>query len=221
MDSQKTTHILLAIITVGMFFMIFLFMKERYFRDSDIGPVVWEETVPARPSTTPILTPVPPTPTPTSVPAPTPTPAPNAPLSGTTTTFTKGEKYTLLFETGNDVDMFYTYCYETQYQWIFSNNWQATDPCKNIPTEKKVLVAKINMSFSLKATTTEAMLSNLNNQYGVTTPSDQENFAHRTLEIPYYVGYTEDSYTLSKKYYATGYFKYVMPAMVTGVDEEY
>lgn len=202
MDSQRTSHILLVIIAVGIFFMIYLFMKERYFRDPGVQPIVWGETVPAQSSVTP-------------------TAKPNVPLSGKTNTFVKGNSYSLDLRTENLAGIKHTYCYETQYQWIFTDEMGQEDPCVGIEDRNKNIVSKINMEVRLKDTTTPAMLAALNAQYDVSDLPSTNSDGFLVFEIPYHVGYGYNSYTLAQKYFDTGYFDIVRPTMTIGMGEEY
>lgn len=145
---------------------------------------------------------------------------PNVPLSGETNTFIRGNSYNLDFRSKNEAGIKYTYCYETQYQWIFSDYFDE-DPCLGIEGKNKSLVSKINMEVRLKDTTTQQMFEDLNAQYGVIILPNPDGDDIIPLEISYQVGYDYNSYTLAQKYFSTGYFDIVRPTMTLGMGEEY
>ena len=200
MDSKRTSHILLTIIAVGIFFMIFLYMKENYFDTPRVEPVVWEETVPARPSTTPTPAPIPvPTPTPTPV----PTTASNIPLIAR-------QNYYVAFGSGSTSQ--FKYCGERelyagddvspiQYYYFLSASYDCADM---EPAADDTLYSPRNMfRVTLKSTTSEAEIKTLNEQYSVSTMS--KNGSRYTMTInsnrnPYNV------YALAKIYFDSGLF---------------
>lgn len=145
----------------------------------------------------------------------------NIPLSGNTGTFVKGESYSLDLRTVDLAGIRHTYCYETQYQWVFTDEMGQDDPCMGIEGRYKSLVSKINMEVRLKASTTQQMFNNLNTEYGVTLRPNPDGDDILPLEIPYQVGYAYNSYTLAQKYFDTGYFEFVRPTMTIGMGEEY
>jgi hypothetical protein len=215
MDSQKTTHILLAIIAVGIFFMIFIFMKERYFTRPQAQSVVWEETVPAKPWTTQPVTPTPIPVTPTPNPTPTPVIQQNISL-------VVGQNYLTEFGYVDEHTKSYKYCGAEQTNFgnytgtglVFVSMGQSCNIPNHDP-ERIVISPKV---FYLKMENTEAnrtILNNLNKQYGVTILNNVSSTGLYTLQISSTA--TLNAYTLSKIYYDSGIFEYVGPdALVSG-----
>lgn len=206
MDSQRTTHILLVIIAVGMFFMIFLFMKERYFTRPQIEPVVWEETVPARPWTTPTpnptVNPVVPTPTPN----PTPTPAPTT----QNISLVEGQSYFVEFTNATENHYPMKYCGPVQtsgpgypldvYDIFVPAN--ATSCNNNQFGAVGAYTDKIYVK--LKSGISKTKLEQLNNQYEVVIVEENQYLAGSyVLKIN---NLNLNSYTVAKKYFDTGYF---------------
>ena len=200
MDSHRTSHILLAIIAVGIFFLIFLFMKERYFTESRPEPIVWEETVPARPSTTTMPKPAP-APTPTPNPAPTPLPAQqNIPL-------VIGNNYNIAF--GVDV-VAYKYCGEKMSDFgedvaTFAYYYlvPVSNGCDDNLGPEGLNLAKGIFVAEAKPTTTQAQVTALNIKYNLKQLSNNNG--------TYYLGIKDTSnsynaYTLAKIYFDSGLF---------------
>lgn len=204
MDSQKTTHILLTIIAVGIFFMIFLFMKERYFTRTEIEPVVWEETIPAKPWTTqnPPTNPVKPTPAPNSTPVPTPVTQQNVSLVAE-------QNYKTSFGFQNTVS--YKFCGERSlvtddvspvpYYYFLPTAYSCSDM---EPGGQTVLYMSTTMfRATLKATTTEAQINALEENYGVTNTAKRDNrytFMLGGHDNPY------NSYSMTKIFFDSGLF---------------
>jgi hypothetical protein len=145
----------------------------------------------------------------------------NVPLSGETNTFIRGNLYSLDFRSKDFAGIMYMYCYETQYQWVFTDSFEEENVCAGIEGKDKSLFNKINMEARLKESTTKDMFNKLNAEYGVTVTQDTNSYGLVTMEIPYQVGYEYNSYTLAKKYFDTGYFDIVRPTMTVGIGEEY
>ncbi len=146
---------------------------------------------------------------------------PSVPLSGETTTFEKGKSYNLDFRTENLAGFRSTYCYETQYHWVFTDEMGEENPCTGLEGRNKLLVSKINMQVRLKEKTTQDMFNILNIEHGVTVLAGTNSDNIIPLEIPYHVGYEYNSYTLAQKYFDTGYFEFVRPTTTVGMGEEY
>ena len=203
MNSQKTTHILLTIIAVGIFFMIFLFMKERYFsapayQNVDWGqPVVLEQEEIANPVVTSI-------PKPARV-----TNTPGTPAV-TSSVFVKGQTYDLHFTVNDTVDILWTYCYENNANWVFSDHEDADTLCEDEESYLyKKPIDKKNFLVNTKQMVTEEMLTALNKKYGIEIFGTYDDPDEIELMIPKSSNY--DSYAMSKIYFDTGYFDWVTP----------
>lgn len=228
MDSQKTTHILLTIIAVGIFFMIFIFMKERYFTSPQIQPVVWEETVPAKPWTTqtvtptpsPITNPVTPTPTPTPNPAPVPNPTPTpAPTSGPTfnpngyeltlMNISIGDLVNLTHTTGSSNGLLWALCEKTtNTSWLFARyneeNCDEEQQTFRLDTKKLRVLLKTNYD--------RQDLNQLNALYGVQTTTDGfMNGGSMEYWLTISNNNNYNSIALARVYFETGYFSSVQP----------
>ncbi len=197
MDSKRTSHILLTIIAVGIFFMIFLYMKENYFDTPRREPVVWEETVPARPSTTP-----------TPTPSPTPTPTPISITQNIN--LVEGQKYAISFskdETmGSTSSLRLKYCGEEsrmgpnqkmEVQMVFTNDSCDGDILETIALSNKVFNVVLSYPGSLDK------LNELNEKYDVEI---SEVIGDRPMYVLQNSHQELNAYTLSKIYFDTGYF---------------
>lgn len=209
MDSQKTTHILLTIIAVGIFFMIFIFMKERYFTRPQIQPVVWEETVPAKPWTTPTSSPIttPPAPTPNPTPTPTPTHAPVTQNIG----LVEGQSYFTDFTNATENHYPRKYCGPHQleaephypldsYHVFVPVNATSCDPNQFGASGYYMRMLDVK----LKSGISKSKLNELNIKYGVTI--EEESTLLGGMYILKMSNINLNSYTLAKTYFDTGYF---------------
>lgn len=203
MDSQKTTHILLVIIAVGIFFIIYLFMKERYFARPQIQPVVWEETVPAKPWTNTVVTPTPnpvanPNPAPTTSPVPSPAVSvivvPDVELS-------TGDMTVVGYaEDSNQV--LYALCHQDETTWTF--NRYGMQGCG---MAAELILNKRKVSLLLKTPEDKEKMDVLNARYSITAIQKSNNMYELTIpnNSPY------NSLEISKAYFSTGYFMNIRP----------
>ena len=200
MDSKRTTHVLLTVIALGIFFMIFLYMKENYFNTPRTQPVVWEETVPAQPRTVPITTP---TPNPVINPV-TPTPVTQQNIN-----LVVGQSYPREFTTDTSIPSAkycgikeYTPPYETPRNYmIFSSG----NSC--VPGEINTFgLSLTQFDVDLKSGISLEKVNELNQKYGAVFVYPSTPQAWPTILS---VGTSNlNAYTLAKLYYDTGYFKW-------------
>lgn len=210
MNHQKTTHILLTIAVVGILFLIYLFMQERYFDKPRPEPVVWEETVPARPSTTPTLNPTP-TPTPTSTPevVPTPTTNPTVPvLTISNVEFSVGDHGVIGYAEDSSYNLWYV-CANNATEWRFSRSYD-DDECG---TSDELRVQKYNLEVFLKSEQDKPILDTLNARYGITSAKIGGSYQ---LTLPQTSAY--NSLEISKAYFSTGYFEVARPIAYSDSD---
>lgn len=209
MDHQKTTHILLTIAVVGILFLIYLFMQERYFNKPTLSyQPITEEPVYVPPVNNPVNPPVTPTPTPNPTPTPTPIPTPTpSPAVQQNIPLVIGNNYNVAF--GVDV-MGYKYCGEKMsdfgedvasfayYYFVpVSNGCNDNLGPEGLNIAKKIFVAEA------KPATTQNQVTALNTKYNLKQLSNNSG--------TYYLGIQSDSnpynaYTLAKIYFDSGLF---------------
>ncbi len=208
MDSKRTTHILLTVIAMGIFFMIFIYMKENYFNTKHVQPVVWEETVPTKPwtipTTNPVVTPI--TPTPELNPTPTPTlvTQQNIPL-------VVGSKYQIMFS-GDQHAKPYNYCGQGEktyddvspqsYYYFLPFAQGCSDDMPGGQDDAQYLSLTM-FSVSPKPSTTETQIKALNLKYNATIrgkTGENYNIGIDNQTNPY------NTYTLTKIYFDSGLF---------------
>jgi hypothetical protein len=176
-------------------------MKENYFDTPRVQPVVWEETVPARPITTPTPKPTP-TPSPTPAPTPVPTTASNIPLIAR-------QNYYVSFGYSGAVQ--YKYCGErefttddtfpTPYYYFLPTTYDCADM---EPGQQSVLYMFTGMfRVNPKPTTTESQLKALNEQYGVETVGKSNDKYTIGIDM---TSSQYNSYSLAKIYFDSGLF---------------
>lgn len=218
MDSKRTSHILLTIIAVGLFFIIFLYMKENYFSAPKTQPIVWEETVPARPSVTPTPKPAPnPVPTPTPVPAPTPTPVPAPTPTPQNIVLTIGQSYLTGFSRDTQHNYPMLYCgMETRMSPEGSNKQYMsfyTGSCDGDIMNSKA-ESLTDFIVGVDSNSKLSKLNELNQKYNVSVVESVGN------PITMYVLKTSGSvnaYSMSKAYFDSGNFTFAEPdALIMG-----
>lgn len=193
MDSKRTTHILLTVIAMGIFFMIFIYMKENYFNTQRVQPVVWEETVPTKPIIKPVVKPVQ-TPTPVTQQNINLVVGQSYPREFTTDTYIPSAKYCGIKE--------YTPPHETPRNFmIFSSG----NSC--VPGEINTFgLSLTQFDVDLKSGIGLEKVNELNQKYGVVFVYPSTPQAWPTILS---VGTSNlNAYTLAKLYYDTGYFKW-------------
>ena len=219
MDSKRTSHILLTIIAVGIFFIIFLYMKENYFDTPRVQPVVWEETVPAQPITTPTPKPTP-TPTPSPTPAPFPTPTPTPTPVPQNIILTTGQSYLTGFSRDTQHNYPMIYCgMETrmapdgtnkQYMSFYAGS------CNGDIMNSKA-ASLTDFMVGVDSASKLSKLSELNQKYNVSITESMGN------PVTTYVLRTNGSinaYTMSKIYFESGNFTFAEPdAILTGSND--
>ncbi len=218
MESQKTTHILLTVAVVGIFFLIFLYVRDRYFEAQNYQPIVQEESVYIPPTNNPVN---PPTtnPTPTTPTNTTPTPT-TTPTIQQNISLTVGQNYLTVFGVADEHTRSYKYCGTEQANFgnytaqglVFVSVGQSCDIPNNDP-EKIILSPNV---FYLKMNNIQAnitALNNLNAQYGVTILNNVASTGLYTLQISSPT--VLNAYTISKIYYDTGVFEYVGPDYIS------
>lgn len=203
MHSQKTTHILLVILIVGIFFLIFLFLKEKYFTELTYQPISQEESAYVSPTNNQVNQPII---NQTSAPNPTPTPKiqENIPLVA-------GKTYQTMFSNDGHAKP-YTYCGEGEltyddvapvpYYYFLPQGQGCSD---DMPGEQEnaQYMGLVIFSVSPKPTTTQAEIENLNSKYGVNIvgkTGENYNIRVNTNTSQY------NTYTLAKIYFDSGLF---------------
>lgn len=205
MESQKTTHILLTIAVVGIFFLIFLYVRDRYFEAQNYRPIVQEESVYIPPTNNPVNPPTTnPTPTTSINTTPTPTTTPtiqqNIPM-------VVGNNYSMVFGTNSTP---YKYCGEKMSDFgedVASFSYyhfvSAGYDC-NVNSGSEVL--SINKRFFVaeaKSTTTQDQITVLNNKYGIKQISNNNGVYYLSIKNS---NSNYNVYTMAKIYFDSGLF---------------
>lgn len=209
MDSKKTSHILLTIIAVGIFFMIFLYMKENYFDTPRVQPVVWEETVPAKPSPTSTSSQI----NSPSIPTPSPSPAqtPNSTPSPQNISLIVGQSYLTGFsrDTQHNYPMIYCGIESRVSPSGLNTNYMAfyAGSCEGDVFNSKA-ESLTDFIVGIDAASKMAKLEELNQKYNVSIVSSVGN--PTTMYILRSNGNIH-AYTLSKLYFDSGNFTFTEP----------
>ncbi len=187
MDSQKTTHILLVIIAVGIFFMIFLFVKERYLNDSarishEKIDVVVQDTV---------------------------KPVESNPkkLAVNIGDISKGDKVKLSYINSGYSDLAsndWVFCNkdaEKDYLWFFSDN---ANNCGNL--ENQVWVKTDALDVKLKENVNINVLYELNRQYNIAIADIGNNPTDRGRGLILQAPDHYNAISIARIYFETGYF---------------
>lgn len=209
MDSQKTTHILLIILIIGVFFLIFLYMFGK--NPNYIIPVETVTEITPTPVTEPINTPI-------QTPAPVITPNPTTPELAfnpnnyplTIESISRGDLM-LLTRTNSDTSgILWAFCEKSTENsiWFFARLDDSN--CQNqedvVTVDTKMLRVLLKPGYGIDD------LEKLNTLYGVRTATNgfsNGSSVEYWLEIPSSSSY--NSIALARVYFATGYFSVAEP----------
>ncbi len=212
MDSHRTSHILLTIAVVGILFLIFLFMKERYWNEPTptYQPIVQEEPVYVPLTNNPVNPPVTnPNPTPNPTPEPDPTPNPTTPtLTISNIEFSAGDHGVIGYAEDSNYNLWYV-CANNATEWRFSRSYD-DDECG---TSDELKVQKYNLEVFLKSEQDKSILDALNARYGITSAKIGSSYQ---LTLPQTSAY--NSLEISKAYFSTGYFEVARPIAYSDSD---
>lgn len=217
MDHQKTTHILLTIAVVGILFLIYLFMQERYFNKPTLSyQPITEEPVYVPPVNNPVN---PPITNPAPVPNNGPTFNPNN-RSLTTANISRGDLLNLTYTTVDNSGMLYAFCEKMINTNIWHFAYYDDQYCEN--DEKVMSVDTKALRVLLKPEYDIDDLNRLNALYGVETKTDGfMNGGHMEYWLKISSQNNYDSIALARVYFETGYFRVAQPLfspLITGED---